>query len=237
MKWIALACGIGLLPGWAEPAPSDPEEAAYPAIQRFFEVLETVRKRHPDVDKLAYDRLVNHALEGLLAGLDPHSSFIHPEMARQMVEHPDLNADVSSLGVTLGLRDDGPYVAAVASLGAAAVAGVLPGSALLEVDGRSVADVSLTELPLARPAGETTRLKLKSPATPQAIEISLVHRQVDDRSVVEAKIWDREKRVGYLRLSSFGNSSARETEAALDELEDGGIKSLVLDLRGNGGGS
>ncbi|MCB1134227.1 MAG: hypothetical protein KDN05_24125, partial [Verrucomicrobiae bacterium] len=52
-------------------SPPDAEDAAYPAIERFVEVLETVRKRHPDVDRVAYDRLVNHALEGMLAGLDP----------------------------------------------------------------------------------------------------------------------------------------------------------------------
>jgi C-terminal processing protease CtpA/Prc len=40
------------------------------------EVLETVRKNHTDVDRLAYERLVKHALEGMLASLDPHSSFI-----------------------------------------------------------------------------------------------------------------------------------------------------------------
>ena len=237
MKWIALACGIGLLPVAAETSLPDPEEAAYPAIERFVQVLETVRNRHPDMDKLAYDRLVNHALEGMLASLDPHSSFIHPEMARQIAVDPNLDADVPSLGITLGLRDDGPYVAAVAPLGVAASAGVLPGSAILEINGIAAADRPLADLPLARQAGETTRLKLKSPAAPQPIEMVLIHRQVEDRSVVEAKMWQQEKGIGYLRLASFGNSSSRETEAALDELEDAGMKSLVLDLRGNGGGS
>ncbi|MGL5016796.1 MAG: hypothetical protein ACRDBP_01570, partial [Luteolibacter sp.] len=114
MKFVCLFFGLGL---WASAAPPDPEEAAYPAIERLVEVLEAVRKRHPDVDKVAYDRLVNHALEGMLASLDPHSSFIHPEMARQMQEQKDLNPELPSLGVTLGLRDDGLYIAAVSPLG------------------------------------------------------------------------------------------------------------------------
>jgi len=81
MKSLLVFCGIGSI---AFAAPPDADEAAYPAIERFVQVLETVRKRHPDADRLAYDRLVNHALEGMLAGLDPHSSFIHPEMAARM---------------------------------------------------------------------------------------------------------------------------------------------------------
>ena len=235
MKFVCLLCGIST---FAHAAPPDAEEAAYPAIERFVEVLETVRKRHPDVDRLAYDRLVNHALEGMLASLDPHSSFIHPEMAKQMQDHKDLNPESPSLGLTLGLRDDGPYIAAVSPLGAAAVAGVLPGSSLLEIDGRKTQGVDFADLagPLRRAAGETTRLRLKSPAAPRSLEVALVHRVVAQRSVAEAKIWAKETGLGYVRLATFGNGCAREMEAALDELEDSGMKSLIFDLRENGGG-
>lgn len=235
MKFVCLLCGISSVAFAAQP---DPDEAAYPAIERFVEVLEAVRKRHPDADRLAYDRLVNHALEGMLASLDPHSSFIHPEMARQMQEHKDLNPELTSLGMTLGLRDDGPYIAAVSPLGAAALAGVLPGSGLLEIDGRKTQGADFSELlgPLRRPAGETTRFLLKSPAAPQPFEVVLVHRVVEQRSVAESKICNKESGLGYLRLATFGSGCAREMEAALDELEDRGMKSLVFDLRENGGG-
>ncbi len=235
MKFVCLLCGISTL---AIASPPDPDEAAYPAIERFVEVLETVRKRHPDVDRLAYDRLVNHALEGMLASLDPHSSFIHPEMATQLRDHKDLNPDSPSLGFTLGLRDDGPYVAAVSPLGAAAVAGVLPGSSVLEIDGRKTQGVDFADLagPLRRAAGETTRLLIKSPAAPRPLEVALVHRVVEQRSVAEAKIWAKESGIGYVRLATFGSGCAREMEAALDELEDSGMKSLIFDLRENGGG-
>ena len=238
MKCICVLWGVGLIAAVAQTAPPDPDDAAYPAIERFVEVLETVRKRHPDVDRLAYERLVNHALEGMLASLDPHSSFIHPEMARQMEADKDLNPEIASLGMTLGLRDDGPYVVAVSSLGAAAVAGILPGSGLLEIDGRSTAGVGFSDLsgPLQRAAGEKSRLKLKSPAAPQPFEVALVHRLVEQRSVVEAGIRDKATGLGYVRLASFGPNCAGEMEAALDGLEDSGMKSLILDLRENGGG-
>jgi len=115
---------------------------------------------------------------------------------------------------------------------------VLPGSALLEIDGRKTAGTDFSELiePLRRSAGETTRLLLKSPAAPRPVEVSLVHRVVAQRSVAESKLWDKEAGIGYLRLATFGNGCAREMEVALDELEDAGMKSLVFDLRQNGGG-
>lgn len=238
MKFACLFCAITSVAFAETPVPPDPDEAAYPAIERFVEVLEAVRKRHPDVDKVAYERLVNHALEGMLSSLDPHSSFIHPEMATQMREHADLNPEVPSLGLALGLRDDGPYIAAVTPLGPAANAGILPGSAVLEIDGRKTQGTAFPEViaPLRRAGGETTKLLLKSPAAPQPFEVSLVHRVVEQRSVVETKIWSKERGIGYVRLASFGNNCAREMEAALDELEDGGMKSLIFDLRENGGG-
>jgi carboxyl-terminal processing protease len=234
----AVACSFLAFASLALAAPPDPEEAAYPAIERFVEVLEAVRKRHPDVDRLAYERLVNHALEGMLSSLDPHSSFIHPEMAAQLREKPELVPELPSLGITLGLRDDGPYVAAVAPRGAAAEAGVLPGSGILEIDGRITAGAEFSELlgPLSRKAGETSRLLLKSPAAPRPEEVALVHRLVEQRSVAEVKMWEQARGIGYVRLAVFGSACAREMEAALDQLEDAGMKSLILDLRGNGGG-
>lgn len=241
MRFVCFFCALSTFAISApekSAAPPDPDEAAYPAIERFVEVLEAVRKRHPDVDKLAYERLVNHALEGMLASLDPHSSFIHPEMARQMQEHKDLNPEILSLGISIALRDDGPYIAAVTPAGPAAIAGVLPGSSLLEIDDRKTQGTEFTELigPLSRPPGETSRLLIKSPAAPQPLEIKLVHRVVEQRSVAEVKIWDKTSGLGYIRLSTFGSNCAREMEAALDELEDSGMKSLVFDLRHNGGG-
>lgn len=239
MKWLG---GFWLLTSFAMAAPAGPpdgEEAAYPAIERFVQVLDSVRALHPDVDRLTYDRLVNHALEGMMASLDPFSSFIHPEMATMMKENAKLDPEVPSLGLTLGLRDTGIYVMAVSPPGPAGRAGVLPGSSILEIDGRPTEGGGFQELldALHRHAGETTKLKLKSPDEPKPVEVSLVHRYIEQRSVAETTWADKEKGIGYVRLATFSEGCAKEVEAALDELEDKGMKSLILDLRGNGGGS
>ncbi|MGB6222720.1 S41 family peptidase [Haloferula sp.] len=234
MRWPLLLFPLTL---HAQDLP-DPDEAAYPAIERFVQVLEEVRQRHPDADKLAYDRLVNHALEGMLASLDPHSSFIHPEMAAMMKENPELVPHVPSLGLTLGWRDDGPYLAN--TLPGSPAATLLPGSRLLELDGQDALELPPEDLlsRLQRQPGETSKLLLKSPADAQPIEITLTHRAVDNRAVTHSHlIADTEPPAGYVRLASFTDAAPREIEAALDELEDAGMKRLILDLRGNPGGS
>lgn len=224
----------------AAPAtPPDPDEAAYPAIERFIEVLETVRQRHPDAAKLSYERLVNHALEGMLASLDPHSSFIHPEMAAAMKDGTS-DPFLPSLGITLGLRDDGPWLAGVAPGGPAAKAGLAPGTALREIDGKSAAALTLAQLleRLNQAPGRSSKLLVKPPAATRPLEVTLVHIAVPDRAVTASKLLENTTPpAGLVRLAQFTDSAPRELEAALDELEDRGMKRLILDLRGNPGGS
>ena len=229
---------LALIPclSFAEPAaPPDPDEAAYPAIERFVKVLEQVRLRHPDADKVAYDRLVNHALEGMLSSLDPFSSFIHPEMARALEADPKLDPYLPSLGLTLGVRDDGLFLSNVAPATPGSRAGLLAGSAIVSVDGNPPPPLAVMLSSLRKAPGQKTKLTVKSLTEPKPLEIELVHVAVEERAVTEARLLD-DNSTGYIRLASFMGTCAREMEAALDELEDKGMKRLILDLRGNPGG-
>jgi carboxyl-terminal processing protease len=174
----------------------------------------------------------------MLASLDPHSSFIHPEMAAMMKENPDLVPHVPSLGLTLGWRDDGPYLANVLLNSPASA--LLPGSLILKIDDQTASVLSPADLlsRLNRRPGETSIFLIKSPEKARAVEITLTHRAVDDRAVTRAfLIEDSDPAAGYIHLASFTEASPREIEAALDGLEDDGMKRLILDLRGNPGGS
>ena len=218
--------------------PPDSDEAAYPAIERFIQVMETIRTRHPDVDRLTYDRLVNHALEGMLSSLDPHSSYIHPEMAAAMKAHGETDPFIASLGLTVGLRDSGPYVAAVTANGPSDQAKLLANSSIIRIDGKEVANIALPELTqlLNQPAGKVTTIMVKSPVEPKPFEVKLIHQEVSYKALTHAEALAGHPQTGYLRLEQFSSSCATEVEAALDELEDKGMNSLILDLRGNPGG-
>lgn len=197
--------------------------------------MEMVRARHPDVDKVTYDRLVNHALEGMMAGLDPFSSFIHPEMA-QAVEKDDKAGEIPSLGMGVAVRDDGPYIASVAPHGVAEAAGLIPETSLLKIDGHDVKGATMAEWisALHRAPGEISTITVKSRIHPTPEEVKLTHRAVPTRSVAETKMLAEGD--GYLRLAMFGRNCAEEVENALDDLEEKGMKRLILDLRENPGG-
>lgn len=235
MRWLPLLLIPTLSMAAEEVKPPDPDEAAYPAIERFVKVLEQVRQRHPDADKVEYDRLVNHALDGMLSSLDPFSSFIHPEMAQAIEKDPKLDPYVPSLGITFGVRDDGPYIANVAPATPASRAGLLPNSTILEIDGKPPQPIGGLLASLKKQPGAKTTFKLKSVTEPKPQEVELIHMAVEERTVTEAKLLEDGK-TGYIRLASFMGQCAREIEAATDELEDKGMKKLILDLRGNPGG-
>lgn len=213
----------------------DSDEEAYPAIQRYIQVMDSIRARHPDVDKVGYERLTNHALEGMLASLDPFSSYIHPEMARAMKEHPDLKPDVPSLGITVGLRDDGPYISNVWPKYPAAKAGLIPGAAILECDGSPPPGYEELLAHLKKPGGSTTRLKVKQETNPKPLEVTLIHRVVPEKNITDSHLIPGTD-AGYIHLAQFSEGCALEMEHTLDDLEDAGMKRLILDLRQNGGG-
>ncbi|MGJ8645038.1 MAG: S41 family peptidase [Luteolibacter sp.] len=227
-----------LLSSLSASAQADPDEAAYPALKRFVEVLETARERHPDLDKVSYDRLINQALDGMLSSLDPHSSFIHPEMQPFMDDSGSLNNEIPSLGLSLGKDSEGIFISAIEKHGPADKAGIIAGTEIISVNSVPQDTLDSTEVVnlFSGPAGSQITLTLRNPERPGELNYTLTRRFVEDRSLIEAVLLEKHPETGYLRLASFGANCAREIEAALDELEDNGMKSLILDLRGNGGG-
>ena len=234
--WLLLATAAPL---HSEPAlPADSQDDAYPALARFVEVLETARTRHPDLDKVTYDRMINHALDGMLSSLDRHSSFIHPEMKQLVSEDGELNNEVPSLGMSLGKDSDGIFISAVEKHGPTDKAGIISGTRILAINGSPTTGIPLDgimALCMGEP-GQKIEMTLQNPERPGEIKVTLTHRLVEERSLIESALLKDHPETGYLRLASFGPNSAREIESALDDLEDKGMKSFILDLRENGGG-
>jgi carboxyl-terminal processing protease len=238
MRFASLFLATALAAHAETAVPADPAEAAYPALERFVKVLEAVRERHPDLDKVTYDRLINQALDGMLSSLDAHSSFIHPEMQQMLGKDGVLNNEVPSLGLSLGKDSENLFISAVAKSGPADKAGILPNAAILAINGTPPGETPLVEIMglFQGNPGDKVELTLRDHERPGEIKATLVHRFIEERSLIEATLLEKHPATGYLRLAQFGATCAREIEAALDDLEDKGMKSLILDLRENGGG-
>jgi carboxyl-terminal processing protease len=149
-----------------------------------------------------------------------------------------LNNEVPSLGLSLGKDSENLFISAVAKSGPADKAGILPNAAILAINGTPPGDTPLAEIMglFQGNPGDKVELTLRDHERPGEIKATLVHRFIEERSLIEATLLEKHPATGYLRLAQFGATCAREIEAALDDLEDKGMKSLILDLRENGGG-
>lgn len=243
MRLVLLCSLLPFLALAQEPAALPDAEQGYENVERFIRTLEEVRANHPDADKVSYERLVNFALAGMLDSLDPFSAFYHPETAAAF--DPDAPQDepqftMASLGLTLGKRDGVLFLARVREGSAAAEAGFLNGDLLLKKGEQDLAEM---ELPLAMAAlngapGSEIALTVYRKTLRQEVTHTMRHRVVKQEALPDAFLLEKvpEQKIGYARLTEFTALCPRELEAALDDLEDKGMQSLILDLRGNPGG-
>ena len=246
---MILAITIASLPSFGSAQEEDPpgpvplpdEGEGYEHVERFIKVLEQVRAHHPDGNRLSYERLVNHALEGMLDSLDNFSSFYHPETYSFISEEKRPPA-LPGLGLTLGKSSDFLKVTAVRTGSAAARAGIAPGDRILKIGEQDTSELALatalTHLK-GRP-GDTVGITLRRKIDRKEYQVSLLRSVIRKIAVPDAMLLESPEatrlKAGYLHLAEFTAPSHHEVEAALDDLEDKGMRALLLDLRGNPGG-
>ncbi len=233
-----------------EPAPaSEPtlaaatEEASRPApsrvpideIRRFVEVFRTVRDVYvEDIDDAT---LMQAAIRGLLAGLDPHSAYLD---GQRLDEVEELSTGAyQGIGVELVQQPDRSLlVIAPIDDTPAARAGIRPGDLIIAIDGQPIQadDLDQAVATLRGAPGSAIRLTVIREGVPEPLELDVV-RDIIRITSVRARML--EPGFGYLRLSVFQGDTATAVRAQLSELAaqaEGGLRGLVLDLRGNPGG-
>ena len=188
------------------------------------------------VEEVDASRLVDDALEGMITGLDRHSRYYRPEE----IEAVDrtTRGEFRGIGVVFRAPTTDGQVLFPSPDGPAARAGVRVGDTFLRIDGETVADLE--------PGGLQERLRRKTsdPLTIEVLGLDGVGRTVTitpepvlDPTIRWARMVDAEHGLAHVGLISFSSNSLTEFDAALDRLGTENVRGLVLDLRGNVGGS
>jgi carboxyl-terminal processing protease len=170
-----------------------------------------------------------------VGGLDEYSAFLTNGQLDDL--YAQIEGRFVGLGVELKSASDGLLVVHVIPASPAERAGIRAGDHLVGVGGRSIGGMSVEEAAqlLQGPEGSLVTLAiLRAPAPARAVTVRREH--VDVPSVEDVKLLDRAAGIGYFKLSSFQKSTAVDVEAALRRLDASGMRSLVIDLRGNPGG-
>ena len=172
---------------------------------------------------------------GATASLDEYSGFL---TGNQMTEvFSQIEGNFVGLGVELKTEDAGLLIVNVIPSGPASQGGLKIGHRIIEVDGRTMGQVSADAMAdlLRGVEGSQVRLTARD-AAGVVQQFTLTRQRVEVPSVEDVKIVDADYGVGYFKLSSFQKTTSNDVDAALWKLHGQGMRSLIIDLRGNPGG-
>ena len=191
------------------------------------------------VDEVDRDSLATIAMESMLSSLDPHSTYLAPKDFDKEVEM--LSGRFEGIGVTLFAVGDTIYASNVRKGSPADHAGVHCGDRIMMVDTVKVSGVqreggvtSVVDL-IRGPRYSTVTLTIDRKESAEPLRIKIKRDVIHHTSIPAAVMIDRQ--TGYIHVSRFAETTADEFHNALLQLLGQGMKHLVVDLRGNGGGS
>ncbi len=170
-----------------------------------------------------------------VGGLDEYSAFLTNGQLDDL--YAQIEGNFVGLGVELKSAEDGLLVVHVIPASPAERAGIRAGDHLVAVGGRGLGGMNVDEAAqlLQGPEGSVVTLAvLRAPAPARAVTVRREHVEVP--SIENVRMLDPSNGVGYLKISSFQKTTAADLEAALRRLDVAGMRSLVVDLRGNPGG-
>lgn len=188
------------------------------------------------VDSVDEQKLVEDAIKGMLEKLDPHSAYSTPEEVKKMNE--PLRGNFDGIGVQFNMVDDTLLVIQPTLNGPSEKAGIIAGDKIVTVNDTAIAGVKMsTEDIMSRLRGlKGTKVKLgiKRVDIPELIYFNITRDKIPVNTV-DATYMIRPG-IGYIRIGSFGATTHKEFMESLEALKKQGMKNLVLDLQGNGGG-
>ena len=232
-----LAIGARLYLNSAEAAEKD---SAYPNLELFSVVMEKIRKDYVDGKDTSYKELVYGALKGMVNTLDPHSEFLDPEKYKELQN--DTQGQFGGLGIVVAVKDDFLTVVAPMEDTPGFRAGILTGDRIIKIEGKSTERLSTTDAvrSLRGEPGTEVSITIQRPSNGMTKDLRLTRAiiNVDMAKDINGKkqFPIGENKIGYVRLTQFGEKTADELEFALKKLKNQEMQGLILDLRSNPGG-
>lgn len=219
-------------------SPSSTANAAgsdtYRQLAIFGDIFERVRAQYvtpPDDQKL-----VENAINGMLSSLDPHSSYMNPEAAKDM--RVQTKGEFGGLGIEVTMENELVKVITPIDDTPAARAGVLAGDLISQIDGEDVRGLTLSDAVDRMRGGVNTPIELTvlRQGAVEPIKIKIIRDIIKVKAVKHRVEGD----IGYLKISSFTEKTFDDLRGAIStirkEIPEDRLKGYVLDLRLNPGG-
>ena len=230
----AFAAGVAIGPVVGALAQDGGRAETYRLLNLFGDVFERVRAEY--VEPINDRDAIENAINGMLTGLDPHSSYLNQRNYRDM--QVQTRGEFGGLGIEV--TQENGYIKVISPIDdtPAFRAGVKPGDLITSLNGNSVQGLTLQEAveQMRGERGSTIRITLRREGADRPIELTLT-RDVIRPQVVRFRLEGND--VGYVRLTSFNERTEDALRRAVQSLRGqagGALKGIVLDLRNNPGG-
>ena len=214
--------------------PANDRAETYRLLSKFGDVFERIRADY--VEKPGAKDLIENAINGMLTGLDPHSSYMNANSFRDM--QVQTKGEFGGLGIEV--TQDGGYIKVISPIDdtPASRAGIKPGDLIVAIDGQSVQGLSLNEAVDKMRGAPNTKIVLiiRREGADKPLEVTLTREKIRIQ-VVKSRLLDGN--IAYVRLASFtesANDEVRKAIASLRAQAGGKLRGIVLDMRNNPGG-
>jgi carboxyl-terminal processing protease len=230
---LAAAIALSFIAGFAYSSFVFPNNADLPEeFDSLAEVWTLLEQNYVNQSALDAEELAQGAINGMLEALgDPYTAYYYDY--EEFYNY--LEGSFEGIGAYVS-KDDGQLTIISPIAGSPAEqAGIKARDMILEIDGESTDDFTVTDavLKIRGPKGTTVTLLIQHEGESEPVELQIVRDQITEPSVDYEALADN---IGYIQITQFASSTVADFQAALSDTVGNGSKGLVLDLRGNPGG-
>jgi carboxyl-terminal processing protease len=211
----------------------EPKADIFSQLNLLGDVIERVRSDY--VEPVDDEKMIEAAINGMLASLDPHSSYMNAKMYRDM--QVQTRGEFGGLGIQVTMENNLIKVISPIDDTPASKAGIKSGDYVTALDGESVVGMTLSDAveKMRGPVNSAIKLTIARPGADKPFDVSLTREIIQ----IKAVKYRAERDVGYIRISSFSEQTEEGLKEALTKLPTQigtNLRGYILDLRDNPGG-